>query len=89
MLPVQKKNMQGWLETATGLDAIKKKGKKFQGMIEEIHGGFTNEPKVFGNHVFMEMGMDVTMKSMGRVDMKEMCSYEVKDGKIVSERFYY
>lgn len=58
-------------------------------MIEEIHGGFTNEPKVFGNHVFMEMGMDVTMKSMGRVDMKEMCSYEVKDGKIVSERFYY
>lgn len=83
------KNMEGGLETATGLDAIKEKGKKFQSMIEEMHGGFTNEPKVFGNHIFMEMGMDVTMKGMGRMDMKEMCSYEVKDGKIVSERFYY
>ena len=30
-----------------------------------------------------------TMKDMGRMNMKEMCQYEVKDGKIISERFYY
>ena len=83
------RNMQGELETATGMDAIKEKGKKFQSMVEEMHSGYTNEPKVFGNHIFMEMGMDVTMKDMGRTDMKEMCAYEIKDGKIISERFYY
>ncbi|MCY7421350.1 MAG: hypothetical protein LH478_06350 [Chitinophagaceae bacterium] len=58
-------------------------------MAEEMHSSYTHEPTVFGNYIFMEMGMDVTMKGMGRMDMKEMCNYEVKDGKIISERFYY
>ena len=83
------RNMQGALETVTGLAAIKEKGEKFQRMVEEMHGGYTNEPSVYGNYIFMEMGMDVTMKGMGRMDMKELCSYEVKDDKIISERFYY
>jgi len=26
---------------------------------------------------------------MGRMNMNEMCQYEVKDGKIVSEQFHY
>jgi limonene-1,2-epoxide hydrolase len=81
--------MQGEIETVTGMDTIKEKGKKFQSMVEEMHSAYTNEPKVFGHYIFMEMGMDVTMKGMGRMDMKEMCNYEVKDGKIISERFYY
>ncbi len=83
------RNMQGTLETVTGLEAIKEKGEKFRNMVEEIHGGYTNEPSVYGNYIFMEMGMDVTMKGMGRMDMKELCSYEIKDDKIISERFYY
>ena len=82
-------NMQGGRETATGIEAIKEKGQKFQSMVEEMHSGYTNEPKIFGNYIFMEMGMDVTMKGMGRMNMVEMCRYEVKDGKIISEEFYY
>ena len=83
------KNMQGQLETKSGLEAIREKSKLFQSMVEEIHGGYTNAPVIFGNYIFMEMGMDATMKGMGRMDMKEMCAYEVKDGKIISEKFYY
>ncbi len=82
-------NMQGGRDTAAGVEAIKAKGEKFQSMIEEMHSSYTNEPKVFGNYIFMEMGIDVTMKGMGRMNMVEMCSYEVKDGKIISEEFYY
>lgn len=82
-------NMSGELETVTGMDGLMAKGKKFEEMVEEMHGGYTNEPKVFGNHIFMEMGLDATMKGMGRMTMNEMCQYEVKDGKITSERFYY
>jgi len=82
-------NMQGGRETATGLEAIKQKGIQFRSMIVEVHGGYTAEPKVFGKYIFMEMNMDVTMKEMGRMNMTEMCRYEVMDGKIIAEEFYY
>lgn len=82
-------NPAGELETATGIEAIKAKGKQFQSMVEEMHSGYTHEPKVFGKNIFMEMGMDVTMKGMGRMNMTEMCHYVTQDGKIVSEQFYY
>ena len=82
-------DMTGTLQTAVGLDAIKEKSREFGSKIVEMHGGYTNEPKVFGKHIFMELGLDVTMKDMGRMDMKEMCHYVVADGKIISEQFYY
>ena len=82
-------NMQGGRETATGIEAIKEKGHKFQSMLEEMFSGYTNEPKVYGKYIFMEMGMDVKMKGMDRMNMVEMCRYEVKDGKIIAEEFYY
>ena len=83
------RNMQHEVETVNGLEAIREKSKKFLSMVEEMHSSYTNEPRVFGNFIFMEMGLDVTMKGMGRMDMKEMCSYEVKNDKIISEQFYY
>jgi hypothetical protein len=75
--------------TAQGIEAIAGKSKHFQESIEEMHGGYTKEPVVFGKYIFMEMGMDVTMKGMGRMNMVEMCRYEVADGKIIAEEFYY
>ena len=83
------KNMAGGIETIKGLNDIREKSKKFQSMIEEMHSGYANEPKVFGDNIFMEMGMDVNMKEMGRMNMSEMCHYETKDGKIITERFFY
>ena len=79
----------GNLVTVTGVEAIVAKGKQFQSMIEEHYGGHINEAMVFGNNIFMELGMDVKMKGMDRMYMKEMCHYVVADGKIISERFYY
>jgi hypothetical protein len=72
-------NMQGELETAYGMDAIKEKGKKFQSMMEEMHGAYANEPMVFGKYIFMEMGLDATMKDMGRINMKEMGRIYMKE----------
>jgi hypothetical protein len=34
------------------------------------------------------MRLDVTMKGQGRMDMTELCGYEVADGKIISEQFH-
>lgn len=80
---------QGGRKTLTGIEAIKAAGEEFKNSIQEMHGGYTNEPRVFGNYIFMEMGMDVTMKGMERMKMDEMCVYEVKEGKIISAEFFY
>ncbi len=85
---IEPENSPG-MQSAQGIDAIKQKGKMFDEMVEEMHGGYTNEPTVAGNHFSVAMGMDVTMKGQGRMKMDEIAVYEVKDGKIVKEQFFY
>jgi ketosteroid isomerase-like protein len=77
------------MQTAEGMDAIKKKGEVFQSMVEEMHGGYVTDPIVAGNHISVGLGIDATMKDMGRTKMDEIVVYEVKDGKIVKEQFFY
>lgn len=77
------------LQTVQGLEAIKKKGADFNAMVEEMHGGYVGEPIVAGNFIAVAMGMDVTLKGAGRMKMEEIALYEVKDGKIVREQFFY
>lgn len=77
------------MQSVEGLAAIKQKGKMFNEMVEEMHGGYSTDPVVAGNHFSVGMGMDVTMKGMGRSKMDEIALYEVKDGKIVKEQFFY
>lgn len=85
---IEPEHSQG-LKTAEGLEAIKEKGKQFGAMVEEMHGGYSNKPEVAGSHFALAMGMDVTMKEMGRMKLDEIAVYEVKDGKIVKEQFFY
>lgn len=70
-----------------GLDAIVKKGEKWQSMVEESHGGTVSEPLMADSSFAVTMMMDVTMKGGQRMKMTELCIYHVKDGKIVSEQF--
>lgn len=77
------------LRSAKGLDAIREKGEKFNEMVEEMHGGFCSPAVVAGDYFSVAMGMDVTMKGAGRQQMEEIALYKVKDGKIVSEQFFY
>jgi hypothetical protein len=85
---IEPEHSQG-LRTAKGMDAIRQKGLQFGEMVEEMHGGYSNQPQVAGNHFAVIMGMDVTMKGQGRMKVDEVCIYEVKNGKIVKEQFFY
>ncbi len=71
-----------------GLSAIVEKGKKFDAMIEKLHSLSVSDPVVANNSFACTMQLDVTMKGQGRMDMRELCVYEIKDGKIVSEQFH-
>ena len=71
-----------------GLPAIIEKGRKFVAMIEQVHSTSVSEPIVAGSSFACVMRLDVTMKGQGRMDMSELCVYDVKDGKVVSEEFH-
>lgn len=65
---------------------------KTQGWLEsvaEIHSGSVSDPLVAGNHFTVTMSYDVTYKEHGRMPMNEIVVFEVKDGKIVAEQFFY
>ena len=71
-----------------GLPAIIEKGHKFTAMVEAMHSLTISEPMVAGDAFACTMRLDMTMKGQGRMDMSELCVYQVKDGKIVSEQFF-
>ena len=75
-------------KTVQGLDAIRKKGDKFDSMVETMHSIEVSEPLVAGNSIAFTLEMDMTMKGKGRMKSPELCVYQVKDGKIVSEEFF-
>ena len=79
----------GETKTIEGIEGIKAKTAHFQNMVEEIHSSYCKEPMVYGNNIFMEMGLDITMKGMGRMNLNEMAHYVVENNKIISEHFYY
>lgn len=71
-----------------GLRAINEKGEKWNSMVQEMHGLTVSDPLVATNAFACTMRMDVTMKEGGKMDMTELCVYEVKDGKVISEHFF-
>ena len=67
------------MKYAKGKAAIKQKGEDFNAMVEEVHGGWVSDLVVGGSYISCAMGLDCTMKGMGRITMNEICVYEVKE----------
>ncbi len=74
---------------AEGRAAVRKKGQDFVSRIEAVHGVSTTAPVVTGNHFAVGRKMDITVKPHGRIKIDEIMLYEVKDGQIVLEQFFY
>lgn len=76
-------------QSVEGIEAIKKKTENFNKEIAEVHSGYVTEPIVAGTRIAFGMGMDVTLHTGNRIKMDEIAVYEVRDGKIVKEQFFY
>lgn len=76
-------------QSVTGLDKIIEKGHTFQAMIEQVHSASVSDPHIAGGYFSIALLFDVTLKGMGRVNMDEICVYGVKNGKVISEQFFY
>jgi limonene-1,2-epoxide hydrolase len=72
-----------------GKEAIKAKGAKNRTMIQEIHSQSCSEPVVAGNFFTVALKRDVTFTNRPRVQLEEIGLFQVKDGRIISEQFYY
>ena len=77
------------MQSVKGLDKIIEKGHQFQAMVEELHSSKVDDPLVAANYFSVGSMMDVTLQGMGRIKMEEIAVYKVKNGKIVSEEFFY
>lgn len=74
---------------AEGKAQVRKKGEDFVKRIEVFHSGHTTEPQVIGNHFTVGRSKDMTVQGLGRIQINEIMLYEVRDGKIVLEQFFY
>ena len=78
-----------WLKNAEGKTAVRKKGEDWVKRIEAVHKAHTTEPAVGGHYFAVGREMDITVQGLGRIQMNQVMLYKVKDGKIISEQFFY
>lgn len=74
---------------AEGKSSVRKKGEDFVKRIEAVHKAYTTEPLVTGDHFVVGREKDITVQGFGRIQINQVMLYEVKDGKIVLEQFFY
>ena len=77
------------MEVCEGLEAMAAKGKAWNESMQEFHGSSVGDPIVAGDHFSLTMIMEATFKEGGRQKMEEICVYEVNNGKVVKEQFFY
>ena len=81
---------EGMLPKETkGMDAIRKKAELFVSKLEDFYRSTISEPIVAGDYFSLAWNTDLQMKGEARKTNSELCVYSVKDGKIVSEQFFY
>ena len=77
-------------EEVTGLEGIAEKGKMWNDMVEKFHGSEIGDPIVAGNHFAIPWTLELTYKGAPAPSkMHEICVYEITDGKITKEQFFY
>lgn len=74
---------------AKGMDAIKKKAELFISMVENFYGNNISDPIVAGDFFCIAWETDIQMKGEARKTNSQICVYKIKQGKIISEQFFY
>jgi hypothetical protein len=72
-----------------GMNAIRKKAALFVSNVEDFFGSIISEPIVAGDYFSLAWNTDLQMKGEARKTNSELCVYKVKEGKIISEQFFY
>ena len=71
-----------------GLDKLIAKSEAYDREMT-VHEVMVTEPLIYQQYFTVGMGIDVTPKEGKRHQAHEICVYQVRDGKIIDERFVY
>ena len=72
-----------------GIVAMRQKEAEFYKLIDGMYGGFCKEPIVTTYNFACASGMDVLMKGKERKMKEQIGVFEVENGKIIKEQFFY
>ena len=78
-----------FLSNAEGKANVRSKGETFVKRIEALHSASTTEPVVSGNFFAVGRKKDMTVQGLGRIQISQIMLYEVRNGEIVLEQFFY
>jgi ketosteroid isomerase-like protein len=74
---------------AKGMEAIRKKAKLFIAHVENFYSSTISDPLIAGDYFAIAWDTDLQMKGEERKTNSELCMYKTKNGKIISEQFFY
>lgn len=86
---VEPANAQYLPKHTEGKSAVRKKGEEWVMRIEAAHHRKTSTPIIGANHFAVSREIDITVQGIGRLQLNQIMMYEVKEGKIVLEQFFY
>jgi limonene-1,2-epoxide hydrolase len=72
-----------------GLNSVKAKTKARDELIETVHSETCSAPVIGGKFFSVALGRDITLKGRPRMNLQEIGVYEVNNGRIVSEQYFY
>jgi len=86
---MEKATAMGLAVITSGLEAIKAKGIARRATIETIHSYYCSQPLVAGDFFSVVLRQDITFKGRPRMTIEEIGVFQVKEGKVVKEQFFY
>ena len=78
-----------YLRSAEGKANVRRKAEEWVSRVEAVHNMYFSAPVVGGNHFSLAWGIDADVQGLGRRRIDEIMLYEVRDGQIVVEQFFY
>ena len=89
ILSIEPENFDG-IKQAKGMEAVMLKLKEVAASVEEVHSTEIGDPIIAGNHFALTWKTVMTNKNSNRkTTVNEIAVFEVKNGKIVEEQFFY
>jgi hypothetical protein len=82
-------SIEGNGDKSEGIEAIYQKSADWAAQVSEVHSASVSEPLVAADHFALNIKMDISYKNGYRAVMDEIAIYEVGDGKIVSEQYFF
>ena len=82
-------SVEGNGDKTEGIDAIYKKSIDWAAQVSEVHSASVSEPLIAADYFALNIKMDISYKNGYRAVMDEIAVYEINDGKIVFEQYFF